>query len=265
MDFLNIPLLIAQRLDVGWTMVLYMTRFAALMILLPGLGAGMQGVAVRMPCIIILSLVSVSTGVYAVVPTDFMLMAAQILSEVLFGSILGMLPALVIAAVQTGMQLASVSMGLGASQLIDPNSGAQLSDVARIYAEVVIVMFLLVGGHHVIIYAACGLGGTIVPGTFLLGEQTLQLLISRTGYVLHMGMIISAPIVVALLLTQFVMGLVTRAVPTVNIFIISYPLTIGIGLILSILAFPEIMHVMGREFVGLDSMIQILTEGMKRV
>lgn len=265
MEFLSIPLLIAERLDVGWTLVLYMTRFAMMFLLLPGIGGGMGGIAVRMPAVMVLSFVSVSTGVYAQIPADMMLMGAQIVSEVLFGTLLGMFPALIVAAVQVGMQLASVSMGLGASQLIDPHSGAQLSDISRIYAEVVIIMFLMVGGHHVVIYAASGMGGTIVPGTFILGEQTLSMLIDRTGYVLHLGMIISAPIVVALLLTQFVLGLVTRAVPTVNIFIVSYPLTIGIGLVLSILALPEVMHVVGREFLGLDSMIQILTESMKRV
>lgn len=264
MDFLSLPLLMAQRLEVGWTMVLYMTRFTALFILLPGIGAGMAGMVIRMPSIIILSLVSVSAGTFAAVPSDPMLMAAQVFSEVLFGSLLGLFPALIVAAVQTGMQLASVSMGLGASQLIDPTSGAQVSDISRIYAEVVIIMFLLVGGHHVVIYAASGMGGEILPGSFLLSEQTIELLINRTGYVLHLGMIISAPIIVALLLTQFVMGLVTRAIPTVNIFIISYPLTIGIGLILSILAFPEVMRVMGREFLGLDTMIDVITAGMKR-
>lgn len=260
MEFLSLPLLIADRLEVGWTLVLYMTRFTAMMILLPGIGQGIQGLAVRMPSIIILSLVSVSVSKYAAVPNDMALMIAQVVSEVLFGSILGMLPALVVAAVQTGMQLASVSMGLGASQLIDPNSGTSLSDISRIYAEVVTVMFLLVGGHHVVIYAACGMGSTITPGTFVFSAQSVDLLIDRTAYVLHLGVIISAPIVVALLLTQFVMGLVTRAVPTVNIFIISYPLTIGIGLTLAILAFPEIMHVVGHEFVGLENLISIVVE-----
>ena len=263
MDFLSIPLLIAERLDVGWTFVLYLTRFTAMMILLPGIGMGMAGIAVRMPSIIILAAVSVSVSKYATVPTDFALMAAQILSEILFGSILGMLPALVIATVQTGMQLASLSMGLGASQLIDPHSGVSVSDISRIYAEVVVVMFLMIGGHHVVIYAASGLGATIVPGTFLLGAQTLELLIQQTGKVLHLGMVVSAPILVALLLTQFVMGLVSRAIPTVNIFIISYPLTIGIGLILSILAFPEVMHVLGREFIGLEGLIAIVARDLQ--
>ncbi len=264
MDFLSLPLLIAERLDVGWTFVLYLTRFAAMFILLPGIGMGMQGLAVRMPSIIILSLVSTSVSKYAAVPADIALMIAQVVSEVLFGSVLGMLPALVVAAVQTGLQLASVSMGLGASQLIDPNSGTSLSDISRIYAEVVIIMFLMIGGHHVVIYAACGMGSTITPGTFAFSAQSVDLLVDRTAYVLHLGVIISAPIVVALLLTQFVMGLVTRAVPTVNIFIISYPLTIGIGLTLAIISFPEVMHVVGREFTGLENLISVVTDGFAK-
>jgi flagellar biosynthesis protein FliR len=264
MELLSIPLMILERLDLGWTFVLYLARFTAVLSLLPGIGMGIQGLTLRLPFIIILSFVSTSVSIPAELPLNMGIMIGAIAGELVFGSMLGMIPALVIAGVQTGMQLASTSMGLGASQLIDPHSGVSVSDISRIYAEVVVVMFLMIGGHHVIIFAACGMGSTIIPGTFIMTEPNMEMLIERTGLVLHMGMIISAPIVVALLLTQFVMGLISRAVSTVNIFIISYPLTIGIGLVIAIMAFPETMRVVGREFVGLENIVAVIADnGMK--
>ena len=48
-----------------------------------------------------------------------------------------------------------------------------------------------------------------------------------------------------------------KAVPTVNLFIISFPLTIGIGLFISILALPEAAHYLGREFNRLGDVLHM--------
>jgi flagellar biosynthesis protein FliR len=54
------------------------------------------------------------------------------------------------------------------------------------------------------------------------------------------------------------MGLISRAVSTVNIFIISYPLTIGIGFVIAILAFPDTMRVVLREFKEIEDVVMAI-------
>jgi flagellar biosynthesis protein FliR len=52
------------------------------------------------------------------------------------------------------------------------------------------------------------------------------------------------------------MGLISRAVPTVNIFIVSFPLTIGIGLILSLIALPEMIVLVTQHFDAVELSIE---------
>jgi flagellar biosynthesis protein FliR len=66
---------------------------------------------------------------------------------------------------------------------------------------------------------------------------------------------IAAPVIVALLLTNFVLAIISKAVPTVNIFIISFPLTVAVGLGLSTLALPEAGHYISRQFVRLEALL----------
>jgi flagellar biosynthesis protein FliR len=73
---------------------------------------------------------------------------------------------------------------------------------------------------------------------------------------------VSAPVMVALLLTQFVMGIISRAVPTVNIFIMSFPLTIGIGMVITVLALPEVMRYVTNQYSSTDNIISVLVENM---
>jgi flagellar biosynthetic protein FliR len=70
---------------------------------------------------------------------------------------------------------------------------------------------------------------------------------------------IAAPVIVALLLTNFVMGLISKAVPTVNIFIISFPLTIGIGFFLTMFALPEVAYFLQREMMELERLTALVT------
>jgi flagellar biosynthetic protein FliR len=133
------------------------------------------------------------------------------------------------------------------------------SDLARILGDLAVVVFLLVGGHHVAIQAVAGLGGAIVPGQFSVGPQAAELLIDRSADIFRVGVLLSAPLLVAMLLTNAVLGLISKAVPSVNIFIVSFPLTIGIGLILTVLALPDVVRFVNREFTGMENSILAVT------
>jgi flagellar biosynthesis protein FliR len=117
----------------------------------------------------------------------------------------------------------------------------------------VVLLFLLLGGHHVVIYAVSGFSGQIIPGTFLSQGNSVELFVDRTADIFRVGALVASPVIVALLLTQFVMGMISKAVPTVNIFIVSFPLTIGIGLALSVLALPTMVKFTSQELTGIEN------------
>lgn len=267
MDFelLTIPGKLEQSLPLVWTFMLLVTRFGALIMLLPGIGMGMTGVVVRTPAILVMAFSALSSSPVAVMPADAVGMLLQLLSELMFGSLIGLLPLVIINGVQMGGSIAGTTMGLQASQLIDPSFNLSLPDTARLSGDLAIVLFLLVGGQHIAVHAAAGLGGVVIPGTFFPGEITLELFMEKSADIFRLGVVLSAPVLVALMLTNFVMGLISKVVPTVNIFIISFPLTIGIGLILTMVVLPEMIQVISAEFSGYDQSILQLVEDAQQV
>lgn len=255
---LQIPLLFLKNLDNGWTFILLFTRFAAAFMLFPGLGGGFFGLAVRIPALVLLTGVSMLASKLQPVPADWGMLCAAITGEMLLGLLLGMIPMLIVSGAQLAGQLTSTSMGLGASQLIDPTSGGTVSELSRLYGDIVVIIFLLMGGHHVVINALSGLSGDIPPGTFFPGETSVSLIADRFGQVFKTGFIVSSPVVIALLLTQFVMGLLSKAVPSINIFIISFPLTVGIGLFLAGMALPSMSAYFQKEMTGIETTISAI-------
>jgi flagellar biosynthetic protein FliR len=150
-------------------------------------------------------------------------------------------------------------MGLNGQQLFDPTTQANLPDLARIYSDIAVMIFLMVGGHYVMISELSGVNANFRPGMFLLTEQGLEAILLQSGRLLQSGCLIAAPVIVALLLTNFVMALISKAVPSLNIFVISFPITIGVGFAISILAIPEVGYLLQREFNALPDVVTRIT------
>ncbi len=260
MQLLSVPDYLLQNLNVLWSFILLIVRYAALLMTLPGIGLGMAGMFIRIPAAMVMAFATLNPDSYAQMPTEWPAMVGGFVSEMLFGSILGIIPLMIVAGVQTGASIASTTMGLTASNLIDPTSGGQIPDLARLFGDFSVMIFLALGGHYVCLHAASGLGGTFVPGSFFAAQNTVGLFVDRSADIFRMGVMVSAPVVVALLLTQFVMGLLSKAVPSVNVFIVSFPLTIGIGMILSVMVLPELVTFVRHEVVRMENTVVLVAE-----
>lgn len=238
-----------------WTFILLICRFFGLLMIAPGIGLKLRGAALRTPAIVLMALVSTFSSVKASIPANSVEMMVQLFSEILFGYLLGVIAFLVVVGVQSGAQVAGQSMGLGAAQLIDPTTGGSLSSPAIMQGDLVVILFLLSGGHYTLIRAASGLGSTFAPGAFHVDGLSVDILVNQIGQTFTIGIMVAAPVVTALLLTQFVMGLLTKAVPQLNAFIVSYPLTLGVGLVLTSLALPEVIEFVSYELAKVDGTV----------
>ena len=159
--------------------------------------------------------------------------------EFVVGIGVGFLAHLVFFAAGISGELISMAMGLSASQVFNPSVGAQQSIVSQLYFFMTAFIYLMINGHHLLIQGVFK-SFAIVPlnrlapdfeklgGFFLLGADVLEL-----------GFMLSAPVIVAILLVNFALGVMGRTVPQINVLITSLPINalVGIGLIIVALPF----------------------------
>lgn len=246
---------VLSRLDYGWTFLLLAMRYMVFFMLVPGVGGGVAGMALRYPVSLILAIISIKAAPLAAVPPDVVAMIAQMVSEVFLGAAVALVPLMIISGAQVAGHLASGTMGLNGAQLFDLTSQGPLSDLSRIYSDLAVLIFLLVGGHYVAIAELSGISSAIVPGTFVLSEGGIGSLVDQSARIFQVGCLIAAPVIVALLLTNFVMGIISKAIPTLNIFVVSFPLTIGVGFAISVLALPEVAVLLQREVAEIPTVL----------
>lgn len=231
-----------------WTWFLILIRCFGLLETLPGIGTMQVPAMFRLSFTFAISICLVLGGVRANLPSGVAEAGLMITTEFLLGIILGLIPALLISAVGVAGQVTTGAIGLGQANMIDPSLGGQVAILARLQMMVGVALFLLIDGHHAAIKAAAGLMGDIGLGYFRPNMDTFMILLDRFSSSFELAVMCSAPILVTVLVTNFVLGLITKFVPQVNIFIISLPLTIIVGLYIVVYTFTGVNEHLIRGF-----------------
>ncbi len=162
--------------------------------------------------------------------------------EVLVGIILGSIARLYFMSINVAGQIMSTSLGLSAAQMFNPMMGSQSNTLEQFHVTLAMLLFLGFDGHHVLL-TAIHESFRVIPMSFdMLKWEGVKTAAVMGTDILALGLRISAPIVVALFLTQVSMGVIGRVVPQINVLVTSLHLTIIIGLFVIFVTLPYFLE-----------------------
>lgn len=165
-------------------------------------------------------------GVYVPIPEDPFVLALMAGREAIYGFALGLMVHLIIAIASTAGAVASMTMGLGMSNMVDPVSGENSLSFGALLALGAALLFVTMDGHHIVIGAlATHLRGAPV-GRLTLGLPTMQTMMEVGDNLVRTAVLLASPAIVVTLLINVSMGFISRLVPSVNLF------GIGLGLLI---------------------------------
>lgn len=165
------------------------------------------------------------TFTFEIVPY-FLMVATQVVT----GLVIGFVSFMIMAAAQFGGEMLDVQMGLSVASSFDPATGSTVNMMRRMKFYLAMILYLIMDGHHFLIRAIYQSFDLIpVTGMNLTGNVITQCVV-LTGQIFYLGLQISAPALAALFVTQVALGLLARVAPQMNVFMLSFPLNIAIGL-----------------------------------
>lgn len=168
--------------------------------------------------------------------------------EILLGLLAGMAVRLVFEGLQLAGQLAGYQMGLAIAEVIDPATEEQVALLSQFNTLMATLIFLAINGHHAFIRCLVESYEIVPPMGFHVHGPVMERLIRLSAELFIVGLKAGAPIIVALMLSTVSFGLVARTVPQMNIFIVSMPLNIGVGLLFIGLSLPHLAGYIGDLF-----------------
>lgn len=238
---------------------LVLARFAGLFAAIPVLNSKSIPARIKIATVFVftLCLFPVIRPSLREVPMDSLSLGIIIIQECLIGITLGLVAQVIFAAVEFCGQLLGVQMGFSAATLIDPNAG-QISLIGMLQTLLAFVFFFTFGVHHVFIRAMVESYQSIPVGKWHMSGPLLDFIVRLPTEMTVLAIKLAAPVMISLLLVAVALGIMARAFPQMNVFMISFPLNIGLGLIIlgsSAIIFRSTLE---RTFGALPQQIKVL-------
>lgn len=168
-------------------------------------------------------------------PITFILLLVTQLSV---GLVIGYVSFIPMAMAQFGGEMIDIQMGLSSAAAYDPSTKGTINLIRRLQFYLAMTFFLMMDGHHALIKATVR-SFEIVPltGTRFSG-MLIQELIKMTGQVFFVGIQMALPVMGALFMVQIALGIMARVAPQMNVFMLSFPVNILVGMSLLTAAMP---------------------------
>ncbi|MDH4186142.1 MAG: flagellar biosynthetic protein FliR [Nitrospira sp.] len=238
------------------------SRTGGIVAALPMLGGRTVPPRIKLALVLMLSLVLAPSVRMPAMIDDPTVMTAGLASELLIGFVIGMAVRLLFSALEIAGEIAGTQMGFSMAQLLDPMTSQSTPMVGQLYTLVASLVFLSLNGHMMVVSALVSSYDSIPPfGAMLapvVGEEVLRL--SQHMFVLALQL--AGPVLAVVMLINILLAMLGRAVAQVNVFVLSFPLTIAGGLLVLGLALPFMVALLEREFIELHETIKGLVRAM---
>lgn len=179
------------------------------------------------------------TSILPVVPAlENTTLVIMIFQELMVGIIIGFISYSFFSAFYVMGQIIDMNIGFGMVNVVDPLNKIQVPIMGNFYYILAFLMLLSTNGHHIIISALVDSYNYIPIGSFKYTEVTMNLLVDTLVKSFEMGFKLSFPIVATIFLTDIVLGIMSKTIPQMNVFVVGMPLKAMLGLLIVLISMP---------------------------
>ncbi|UJL47951.1 flagellar type III secretion system protein FliR [Virgibacillus sp. NKC19-16] len=156
-----------------------------------------------------------------------------LVKEALVGLLIGLIAFIILSAIQVAGGFIDFQMGFAIANVMDPQTGAQ-SPLTGQYLYIFALLFLLsVNGHHLLIDGIFNSYHFIPIDAFIpfQDRSIADFVIETFNQMFIIAFQMAIPIVGCLFLVDVALGIIARAVPQLNVFVVGLPLKILVSFI----------------------------------
>ncbi|MBP8828560.1 MAG: flagellar biosynthetic protein FliR [Desulfobacter sp.] len=181
-------------------------------------------------------------------PRDIPTFGLMLGAEILVGFTLGLCLRIFFAGVQMAGELIGFQVGFSMINIMDPQSGENVSIMDQIGYWVCLIIFLVLNGHHIIIMSMIDSFELVPVGGFVMHAAIPPRVMDVAAGLFVDAVKISAPVIAVLTFVNTGFGLVAKFSPQTNVMIVAFPVKIVVGLIFFAMTLP-IIAIVTRDYI----------------
>lgn len=174
------------------------------------------------------------------VPNTTIELLVLFLKEFSLGVIFSLLMNVFLMVPTIGGSIIDTQMGLSMAQIYDPGSGATLTVTANYFSILATMIFFAANGHHTLVKIIVTSGQLVPYGNAHISQDAIILVIQLFAECFLLSIKMALPVIAAELLGQVSMGVLMKAIPGINVFVINIDLKVLVGLVLTYILLPDI-------------------------
>jgi flagellar biosynthetic protein FliR len=211
---------------------LVFARIGAMVMLMPGIGENVVPPRIRLSFAVLMALLLaplVSKSIVTV-PSSVGAMSGAVLHEVLVGLMIGAVLKLFVSSLTTAGEIISLQTTLSFAQTTNP-AGAQTSTAVATFLSMLGLTLIMVTDLHHLFIGAMVKSYDLFPFSrpVPVGDAA-ELAVRTVADSFKLGLQLSAPVLVFSIVFNLATGLVGRVMPSFQIFFVTSPLSVILGL-----------------------------------
>ncbi|MGA3047995.1 MAG: flagellar biosynthetic protein FliR [Terracidiphilus sp.] len=220
-------------------------RLSGLMLFAPFFGSSVIPPRIKAGLVVALTLLlfpTVGKGIGAYAIADWPIL---IITEFLIGVGMGIATNIVFEAAQLAGQVLGIQMGYSLVNILDPQTQVDTTVIPVFYQTIIMLLFLRMDVHY---WLLKGIGNSFLylpPGTTHLSGLFTLTILTTAGLIFGLGVQIAAPVLVATLVADVLLGLLGKASTQMPLMILGPPIKslLGIFILIATLKYwPDLFH-----------------------
>ena len=217
-----------------WVIGFVFARIGALMMLAPGIGDSFVPARARLTVSLFMTILiapAVSASVPAL-PAQAGDMAGMLLKEIFIGLSLGLGTRILFSALATAGAIAGFQTGLSMATAFDPSQNQQGAVFGTLLALLGTTLIFQTDTHHWFISGAAKSYSNFIPGAPLPMADIAQFTLRAFSQAFSLAVQITAPLLLYGIVMNIALGIVNRIAPAIQVFFISQPIQVLLGMML---------------------------------
>jgi len=171
-----------------------------------------------------------------VAPNSVPALSLILFKEFIIGYAIGFCANIMFVAIELGVNTFTIQMGLSADQALNPASGGRSPIITQAYTYLASMIFIALGAHQWLFSALYNSFKDMPVGYVInISPTFIEQIVVITSQIFSLGLAIALPIFGVLFITDVLLGFTSKMMPQMNIFMVSLPLKIYLGLLLSLM------------------------------
>ena len=165
-----------------------------------------------------------------------------VIRETVLGLALGFISRMVFSAIEMAGKLIDFQVGFSIGAVYAPTMGASVSNYGRTYYWIGIAVFFLLDMHRILMEAILRSFSYVPIGTEEIGNMGTGAILEVFARVFEIGINLAAPMIITVLMTDAVLGIISRTVPQINVFMLGMPMKSMVSFFVFTLSLSWILH-----------------------